>query len=130
MSLLLIVKINHGENHKRRFCMQISVHYQGLENSPWMDQFITTRVSKLNRYLSPAATVQIHLKMDGLFYVTSLAIHNMNHNYAYSAQGENLYESFQLATDRAARALAEHKRMLKDRIHRKSSNFNNNRATA
>jgi len=109
--------------------MQIQVHYQGLDNTPWMDQFITNRVAKLNRYLNPSASIQIHLKMEGQLYVTSLAIHNMNHDYAYTAQGENLYESFQLATDKAARALGEQKRMLKDRIHRKTNNFLN-RATA
>lgn len=109
--------------------MQIKVHYQGLDNTPWMDQFITNRVAKLNRYLNPSASIQIHLKMENQLYVTSLAIHNMNHDYAYSAQGANLYESFQLATDKAARALGEQKRMLKDRIHRKTNTFIN-RATA
>jgi len=109
--------------------MQIQVHYQGLDNTPWMDQFITNRVAKLNRYLNPSASIQIHLRMEHQVYVTSLSIHNLNHDYAYTAQGENLYESFQLATDKAARALGEHKRMLKDRIHRKTNNFLN-RATA
>lgn len=101
--------------------MQISVHYQGLEHTPWMDDFITNRVMKLDRYLTPAATVQIHIKMEGQNYVTTLAIHNMNHDYAFTGQGVNLFESFQLATDKAARNLGEHKRMIKDRIHRKAS---------
>lgn len=109
--------------------MQIKVHYQGLESTPWMDQFITNRVSKLNRYLNPSASIHISLKMENELYVTTLSIHNMNHDYSYSGQGDNLYESFQLATEKAARALGEQKRMLKDRIHRKTNTFLN-RATA
>lgn len=109
--------------------MQIKVHYQGLDNTPWMDQFITNRVSKLNRYLNPSASIHISLKMENQLYVTTLSIHNMNHDYSYSGQGDNLYESFQLATDKAARALGEQKRMLKDRIHRKTNTFLN-RASA
>lgn len=111
--------------------MQIQVHYDGVDSSPWMEQFITNRVSKLNRYLNPAASIQIHVKTQTPFlYVTTLAIHNMNHDYAFSAEGDNLYESFQLATDKAARALSEQKRILKDRIHRRNNQIISNRATA
>lgn len=99
--------------------MQVQIHYQGLDNSPWMDQFITRKVSKLNRYLNSAASLQVHLKFVNRKYVTSLAIHNLNHDYAFTADGENLYESFSLATDKATRALGEHKRMIKDKINRK-----------
>lgn len=99
--------------------MQVQVHYQGLENSPWMDQFITKRVSKLDRYLSSAATINVHLKFINRTYVTTLAIHNVNHDYAFTANGENLYESFASATDKASRALGEQKRKIKDKINRK-----------
>jgi len=44
--------------------MQVQVHYQGLDNSPWMDQFIADRIQKLNRYLSSAGAVQINLKFE------------------------------------------------------------------
>jgi putative sigma-54 modulation protein len=99
--------------------MQVQVHYNGLDNSPWMNDFITQRVAKLERYLNPSASIQVHLKFENRKYVTSLAIHNISHDYAYSCEGQNLYESFSLATDKAARALAEHKRKIKDKINRK-----------
>ncbi len=99
--------------------MQIQVHYQGLESSPWMDEFISSRVQKLSRYLSPAAHIQVHLKMLNNQYVTSLAVHNFKHDYAYTAQGVNAYESFTAAITKAARTLSEEKRKVKDRIHRK-----------
>lgn len=101
--------------------MQVQVHYQGLENSPWMDQFINGRIAKLNRYLSNAAGIQVHLKFENKRYVSSLAIRNMNQDYAFSAEGENLYESFAMAVEKANRALGEHKRMIKDKINRRYS---------
>jgi hypothetical protein len=43
--------------------MQIQVHYQGLTNTPWMDEFISGRVEKLNRYLMKRiVTNLIHLQ--------------------------------------------------------------------
>ncbi|HXH31416.1 MAG TPA: HPF/RaiA family ribosome-associated protein [Bacteriovoracaceae bacterium] len=98
--------------------MHVQVHYQGLENSPWMDQFISSRVSKLNRYLGQSDSVQVHLKYCNRQYVTSLAIHNIVRDYAFSSDGVNLYESFSSALEKASRSLGEHKRRLKDRINK------------
>lgn len=99
--------------------MQMQVHYQNLEKSPWINQFIGKRVSKITRYLSSAASVHVHLKLEKGAYITNLVIHNKLHDYAFIGVGENLYESFSLSISKATRALAEHKRQVKDRIHRK-----------
>lgn len=99
--------------------MHVQVHYQNLENSPWMDQFIESRVNKLNKYLNQSSSVQVNLKYENRSYVTSLAIHNPNHDYAFAANGVNLFESFSLAIDKAVRALGEQKRIIKDRINKK-----------
>lgn len=98
--------------------MHVQVHYQNLENSPWMEQFIESRVERLTKYLSPSANLQVNLKFENRKYVTSLAIHNTNHDYAFSGQGANLYESFALAIDRASRVLGEQKRKVKDKINK------------
>ena len=98
--------------------MHVQVHYSNLENSPWMDQFIESRVDKLTKYLSQSATIQVNLRFENRQYVTTLAIHNMNHDYAFTGDGVNLYESFSLAIDKAARALGEQKRRQKDKINK------------
>ena len=98
--------------------MHVQVHYQNLDNSPWMDQFIETRVNKLNKYLAQSAYVQVNLRLENNRYVTSLAIHNPNHDYAFSSDGINLYESFSLAVDKASRVLGEQKRKMKDKINK------------
>lgn len=102
--------------------MRVQVHYQNLENSPWMDQFIERRVNKLDKYLSSAANVQVNLKYENRKYVTSLAIHN-HHDYAFSADGANLYESFSAAVEKAMRSLGEQKRKIKDKINKKFSSL-------
>jgi ribosomal subunit interface protein len=99
--------------------MQIQVHYQGLESSPWMDKFITGRVSKLNRYVNQSASLQINLKFENRKYSTSLAVHHLNRDFAFSGEGENLYESFASALDKALRSMSEHKRRIKDKINKR-----------
>lgn len=99
--------------------MHVQVHYQGLDNTPWMDQFITRRVSKLNRFLGEASAVQVNIKLFKGQYITSLAIHNPYHDYAFTSKGSNMYESFAGAVEKASRALSEHKRKIKDRINKR-----------
>ena len=99
--------------------MQLQVHYDGLDSSPWMDEFISNRVTKLNRYLHQSSTIQVILKFENRKYQSTLVIHNQGNNYAFNASGENLYESFAQAVDKAGRTLGEHKRMLKDKINRR-----------
>ncbi|MGE3609358.1 MAG: HPF/RaiA family ribosome-associated protein [Bacteriovoracaceae bacterium] len=98
--------------------MHVQVHYQGMNRSPWVDQFVYSRVNKLDRFLNPAAHVEVHVKHLKNQYVTALAIHN-NSDFAFIANGDNLYESFAAAVDKATRALSEQKRKIKDKIHRK-----------
>lgn len=103
--------------------MQIHVHYQGLNHSPWMEEFITKKVGKLSRYLSPSATVNVFMKNENQITSTTLSIHNPNHDYAFTGNGENVYESVSSAIDKANRVLSENKRRLKDRLARRSSNL-------
>lgn len=99
--------------------MHVQVHYQNLKNTPWMDEFVEKRVSKLDRYLAQSANVQVNLRYQNQGYVTSLVIHNPQHDYAFNVTGGNLYESLAEAVDKAARVLGEHKRRVKDKIHRR-----------
>lgn len=100
--------------------MQVQVSYQGLDSSPWIDQFITRKMEKLKRYLNPASIIQVHLKLDKICYSTTLEVHSTNHkSYAFSSEGDNLYESFSTAIDKAARVLNEERRKIKDHINSK-----------
>ena len=105
--------------------MNIKIHYENLDNSPWMDQFVENQLNKLNRYLSQSASVQVSLSCDKNHnYLTSLAIHNPHHDYAFSTEGPSLYESMSLAIEKAVRALSEQKQIVKDKINRKLFSIN------
>src|SRR5687767_12460201 len=104
--------------------MHVQVHYQGMENSPWVDQFITRKISRLDRYLGNGSSVQVHLRHDKKGYSTSLAIHHPWHDYAFSSNGDNLYESFTAALDKALRSLGDQKKKIKDRINKKFFSIN------
>lgn len=101
--------------------MHVQVHYQNLEHTPWVDQFIERRIAKLNRYLGESASIHVNVKYieRDRHYVTSLAIHHPYHDYAFTTEGLNLYESFSSAIDKAARTLAEQKKKIKDKIKKK-----------
>jgi ribosomal subunit interface protein len=99
--------------------MRIQVYYQGIESSPWMEQFITKKVGKLERYVSPSASIKVYLKAENKKFQTNLVIFNLNHEYSFTSTGENLYEAFSEANEKALRSLGEHKRKLKDKINRK-----------
>lgn len=102
--------------------MQVKIYYHGLDNTPWMEQFISKRVNKINRYLHQSAIVEVNLKFENKKYLTSLSIHNLGHDYSFSAEGLNMFESFSIAIDRATRALLEHKQVIKDKINKKFHN--------
>jgi ribosome-associated translation inhibitor RaiA len=104
--------------------MQIKVHYQGFEGSPWMEEFITEKVEKLKTYLSPASTILANIELSKGVYKTNITIHN-HHDYSFTAKGENLFESFTSAKSMALRALKENKRKVKDKINRKYHSLRN-----
>lgn len=104
--------------------MKVQVHYQGLDPSPWLEEFIASRLAKLDRYLNSSASIQVNLRFEKRQYITGLSIYN-HHDHAYTSVGENLYESFSSAVDKAARVLGEEKRQLKDKINRKYFSIKN-----
>jgi ribosomal subunit interface protein len=99
--------------------MHVQVHYQNLDNSPWLDQFIESRLEKLSRYLSPSASIQVNLKFEDRKYIASLVIHNLQKDYIFSAQGVNLYEAFSSAMEKSNRTLGDRKRLVKDKINKR-----------
>jgi ribosome-associated translation inhibitor RaiA len=114
-ALLLLIQGTQGVP------MHIQVHYIGLKSSPWMDQFISRKVSKLYRFLSPSASVHVNLKLEGWNYITVLTVHNLNNDFAFTSSGVNLYESFSTAIDMALRALGDHRKRVREKIHRRYS---------
>lgn len=100
--------------------MNVKVHYQGLESSAWIDQFVAIKLAKLERFLANASSVKVSIKYLNDTYVTMVAIHNPNNkDYAFTSEGINVFDSMSSAVDKAARSLGEHKRKIKDKINKK-----------
>ena len=97
--------------------MQVLIHYHGVDNSPWLEQFLTRKSEKLERYLSPSSQVHLYLKHEGPFVQTTIEIQNTHRNHAFSCEGETIYESFSQAIEKAVRSLGEEKRKIKDKIN-------------
>lgn len=106
--------------------MHLQVHFQNVKKSQWMEQFIERRLSRLDKYLSTSANVHLDLRFEKNRYLTNLVIHNLNHDYAFGNEALNLYESFSVAIDKAARALSEQKRKMKDKMNKSFTIQNEN----
>ena len=99
--------------------MNVSVNYQNLKNTEWVDDFVTRKVQKLSPFLGDSSSIQVHVKQERRGYVTSMAIHYPHHNFAVSAVGENLYEALAEAVEKASRALRTQKDKIKNHINRR-----------
>lgn len=105
--------------------MRTQIHYQAMENTQWVDEFINSRIVKLERFLTPSATIQVHIRVSGHEkYVTSISVHSFRHDHAFTAESDNFYESFTTALNKAIRVLSEEKKKMKDHIHRKFHSVN------
>jgi ribosomal subunit interface protein len=102
--------------------MQIIIKCEGLDHSKWMDQYISRKIARLYRYLTPSAKIQISIQeATEVLCRTTITIHNPNHNYVFSCDGENIHESFAGAMEKASRALADKRRRFKNRNFRRIS---------
>lgn len=98
--------------------MQIQVLFEGIESSPWFDEFIARRAARLERFAPPSSIISVSFRVEDGLYVTSLSIRD-HHNYFFTANAETLYESFSIAMERAIRELTKEKQRLKQKINRK-----------
>ena len=103
--------------------MRVQIYYDNLNSSTWTDDFIESRVQKLGKYLNPSVLIHVNLKMDKKVYSTNIVIHHSHNDYAFVAEGENLFESFTMALEKAMRTMGVEKRKLKLRVNKKYSDL-------
>lgn len=99
--------------------MRVQIQYKGLETSPWMEQFITRKCGKLERYLAPTGRVVVVLVKHTEFCSACIGVTNPGRSFTSTSQGADLHEAFLLALEHVARELSEHRRLIKERINRK-----------
>lgn len=99
--------------------MRIQIEYKGLETSPWMEQFIARKCGKLERYLSPSGRVMVVLIKDSQVCSVCIGVTNPGRSFTSNSQGADIHEAFLLALEHVSRELSEHRRLMRERIHRK-----------
>lgn len=94
--------------------MIIRIQHQEIRGSPGMDQYIEGKLSRLERYLSPEAMIEIAFGSNS----THLFIRNLKHEYSFNDEGLDLYDAFSKVLETAAKILRiEHQRII-NKIHR------------
>lgn len=99
--------------------MQVNLEYQGVESSPWMERFITRKLEKLNRYLTPASTVKVLLIKHQDDCEACIEVTNNTRFYTCSSKGGDIHSAFSDALEKASRELGEQKRRARANIHSK-----------
>lgn len=103
-----------SRRYLREFVMIIRIQYQGIDGSPWMEEYMEGKLARLERYLSPDALIVVDLGDN----TTELYIQNLSHEYEFSDEGGDLFEAFSTVLEDALRILrTEHQRII-NKIHR------------
>ncbi len=96
--------------------MHVQLHFQDFRHTPWMDQFFEKRLARLDRFLTPASEVHLNVKYENKSYQSHLLVRSRVKDYAFSAEGLNLFESFSEVVDKAVRVLSEQQRKMRTRF--------------
>lgn len=99
--------------------MNVTVKYQDLPNSKWMNKFVSKGLRKLDPLLSDSSDVNLWIKPQKNSFETTLYIHDKRKDYSFHATGVNMTDSISDALHKAKRTLSERKRMIKDHINKR-----------
>ncbi len=99
--------------------MQVNVYHRGFGSTPWMDEFFISRLSKLERFLSPSTRVVVELILESNNYITKLFIHHLGHDNIFEGHGVNFYESFSMAIEKSGKGLKIENQEFKLKINRR-----------
>ena len=99
--------------------MDISIRYQGINESPWMNEYLETKLGKLARYLSVGAKISVVLVTESCQNFCELSVKNLKHSYCFRNSGLDLFEAFTNGLEEACRVLRHDYHMTIERVHRK-----------
>ncbi len=95
--------------------MDVRIIFQGVRESPWMQSYLESKIEKLDRYVPVNSEVTIFLSE----IEAEIKIKTPKHQYSFSSQGSDLFETFSRVFEAAAKFLRNEHAKLKVRIHRK-----------
>lgn len=99
--------------------MKILIRYQGITDSPWMNQYFEGRLNRLRRYLAPGAQVDLVLTSLGKSCTGRLLILTPKHEYQFDGEGGDLFEAFSTVVDESLRILRRDHQKLLEKVHQR-----------
>lgn len=85
--------------------MEIRIQYQGVDGSPWMEEYMEGKLARLERYLSSGAEIEINLISQGDRCYTHFKVKSLHHEHHLEKEGCDIFEAFTLALEEAAMVL-------------------------
>lgn len=100
--------------------MNVTVSWNNVSPSRWMENHISHETDKLARLLPDAADVALRFHEEGLSHQTRVHVHAMGKDFFATGEGEGILESLSDAISTVTRQVTEHNKITKDKIHRKA----------
>jgi len=100
--------------------MNVTVSWNNVSSSRWMENHISHETDKLARHLPEAAEVVLRFHEEGLIHQTRVHVHAMGKDFFATGEGEGILESLADACTTVTRQVVEHNKLTKDKIHRKA----------
>jgi ribosome-associated translation inhibitor RaiA len=100
--------------------MNVTVSWNNVSPSRWMENHISHETDKLARHLPEGADVTLRFNEEGITHQTRVHVHAMGKDFFATGEGEGILESLADACITVTRQVAEHNRLTKDKIHRKA----------
>ncbi len=98
--------------------MQITVTGRHLDLTPAIEEYANRKASKLTRYFDRVQQIEVRIDKQKNEYEVELIVDVEHHDpFVATAKAEDLYASIDLAVDKAARQLSDHKNRLRDNKH-------------
>lgn len=97
--------------------MEYEIHIHGLESSYWMKEFISKKLLKLNRYLTPASRLIVTLFRKGDDFEACIEVIHPVQSFACSSHGDDLYIAFSSALEKMARNLNRAQQIRRGKVH-------------
>lgn len=99
--------------------MELTIQYQGISQSPWMNRYLEGQLEKLTRYLVSGARIEVLIISQGERCEVSLTISTPKHEHVFENEGFDLYEAFSGALEEAHRNLSREHRQLIEKVRQR-----------
>ncbi len=99
--------------------MDVRIRFQGGGESPWMNKYLESKLSHLGRYLPSDSLVFLIISQLAEKCSTELVVRTPKREYIFTAEGNDVFESFSEVLEESSKYLRIEHAKLKLRIHRK-----------